>query len=148
MLKFFGVIALILGIIIMLLFLGTCTMCGVAVNKGIQEVGKEMVKSDMDEAAARGSLEVIDSSWSMDDSFGMAHWKITIKNTSISDFKDPNIKVTYFGESGTEIYTSIMGHTEYVIILAGKSVIIEFDDIMAGQQAFKARVFVDDATKL
>lgn len=77
-----------------------------------------------------------------------AKWAVTVKNCSNSYYKDINIKVQYYGESGTLIYESVMGHTEYKIIQPDKSLTIHFDDIMCPKQAVRARAFVSEGIEM
>lgn len=90
---------------------------------------------------AESVLTITHSSWG---SSGLgADWHVTIKNTSDVICKDPNIKLTYWGASGTKLYTSIMGHTEYEAISPGASITVDFPDIMSHPQAKTARAFID-----
>lgn len=92
----------------------------------------------------RKALKIKYSSWTVND-WNTAKWNIKVKNNSTISWKDVVIKVAYYGPSGTKIYSSIFGHTEYIIVHPGKSVIIIFKDIMCPKQSVKARAWIDKA---
>jgi hypothetical protein len=75
----------------------------------------------------------------------MTEWHLTLHNSSqVASYKDIHFKTHYYGQSGTEIDRSILGHTEYIIIAPGQSVPIKFQEF-AHSQTTSATIEVADA---
>lgn len=89
-------------------------------------------------------LVITKQEWSKSE-FGIATWRIRIRNkSSTTGFKDIHFKTVYAGPSGTIIDRSIIGHTEYRIIPAGKSISVTFTEFVHSQAA-RASISIDDA---
>ena len=115
---------------------------------GCYSVSYSEVKKEtglIDTSNPREALKIESTTW-VADGWGFAKWKIKIKNNSTNDWKDILIKIVYFGESGTKIYSSAFDYTRYVIIPSGKSILIVIDNVGCPDQAVRGRVKIVRAT--
>ncbi len=114
-------------------------------NKIVEPMGGLL---KLGEGYARLALKVMEFQWRPDDDYSKVYWAAKITNISEIPYKDINLKVGYYGPSGTRIYKSIFGHTEYMIIKPHETVTIKFEDHFINKQTVKAGIWVSKATPI
>lgn len=93
----------------------------------------------------RQALRIVKSSWNINKYGLRAEWNICVENLSSEhSFKDIKFKAKYYGESGTKIGVSLLGHTEYTVLKPKTKKWIHFDEFIHSQ-AVKASVQIGNA---
>lgn len=118
--------------------------CDVACSEEVKKDGKGTELIDTNDP--REALTIESTTWKTD-GWGLAKWKVLVKNNSTRDWKDVLIRIVYFGESGTAIYTfNSIDSIRYIIVPSGKSILIIMNGVRLPEQAVKGKARIVRAT--
>lgn len=86
-------------------------------------------------------LKLIDFEWTNSD-FGLARFKIIVKNNSVFDINDPQFEINYYSKSNTKLDT---GYESVDEVIPAKSTKILNIEELAHSQSYRANISINDA---